>query len=319
MAIPLASQLLQSLIDNEDTDVEFDLDNWITDFENGFLDYTKTIPALMPGYWGRGVANRPRIREVNTETDAQSNQGYRIIEFFPDRENQENGYLFIGTPIELRTQVAVFMNMSMLFADRELGTFHGMPDHQFQESRRVAFKPQVSLLFTENPQDAAADYDPISAESSFRLMNETEATMTPAKALVLAQRINTVFGGTTPFQWKKGRELWGYIDPERGYHLQIYSWSETEAKSLIGKVLDVQNHAPNWSEYLKDWAKRDSLINTPLVPPTDLIYGSLRRRPRKLPIGSVRFRKATLKLDGMPNPIQLVDLTGLKSSALIKG
>lgn len=219
----------------------------------------------------------------------------------------------------LMTAITQIMAINQLLGDRDLGTVVGQPLNQFSESKRVTHKPQVNLVFLEDQANVAASYQAITAELSFRLMNESESTITPISALALANRIKSVFGGTTAYQWKKGRELWGYIEPARGYHLHIYAWNEAEAKDVIGKILQVQNHTPNWSEYLKDWAKRDSMVNTPIIPPTDLIYGQNRRRPRKLPVGFVRFIRATLVLDGLQNPIQLVDLTGLKRTALVRG
>ena len=150
-------------------------------------------------------------------------------------------------------------------------------------------------------------------------MNETEITMTPAKALELATKINSELGGSTPYKWKKGRELWAYVDPIRGYHTQVNAWNKQEAKDVLGKILSIQSHVPDWDDHLKDWAKRDAINNTPTIPPTDFIYGKSRRRPRRLPIGTVHFKRAELALEGLTDPIILVDLTGAKTNALVKG
>lgn len=224
-----------------------------------------------------------------------------------------------GTKRELMPIITQLMGMQQLLADRDVGNIYGMPVDRWHESRIVTHRPQVTLIFIEQDSEVEATYSPISAELSFRLMGENETTMNPAKALILATKINTLFGGATPFTWKKGRELWGYIDPARGYHLAIYAWNETEAKKVISKILDIQNHVTNYSDHLKDWAKRDSLTKTPIIPPTDTIYGKARRRPRKLPIGNVRFRRAELTLEGLNNPVLLVDLTGSKQKALVRG
>lgn len=231
----------------------------------------------------------------------------------------EEKYFLKGPKKLLQGPINQLIAMRQMLGDGELAVYYGMPASQFHESKRTAMKPQVNLSFLEDAADVASGYRQIEASISFRLMNDTEATMTPAKALVLAQKINTIFGGTTAYRWKKGRELWGYIDPARGYHLHIYAWNETEAKDVIRKVLDIQNHAPDWGDHLKDWAKRDSLVNTPIIPPMDFIYGESRRRPRRLPIGHVRFIMADMLLDGLQRGIYLVDVSGRKPSALVKG
>lgn len=147
-----AKNLFKNIVKAENTQVEFDLDNWIADFENGFLDYEKTNPLYKPGYWGQGIANRPRIRELNIEADAQINQGYRVIEFFPDRDNKDDSYLFFGTPSEIRMQVATFMNFSVMLRNVDIGAFLGYPlDEYLRAEPRTGITIQVVLTYKKQP------------------------------------------------------------------------------------------------------------------------------------------------------------------------
>jgi hypothetical protein len=104
---------IQVLQKNQQTNQNFDIDNWITDFENGFLDHlAKAINFdIKEGYHGLGSDGRPRINELNIEANAQQTEGYRVVEFLPDRDNKSESYLVFGTPLELQTQITLLYNI----------------------------------------------------------------------------------------------------------------------------------------------------------------------------------------------------------------
>ena len=92
---------------------EYDLDNWVNDFERGFPKHTKWSPDLRENFWGRKPENRPKIRELNQEDDAKYNEGYRLAEVFPDRDNENLSWLLFGTPSEIRIALNVLMNLHL--------------------------------------------------------------------------------------------------------------------------------------------------------------------------------------------------------------
>lgn len=122
----MTDKFIQKVI-GTDASNDFDLDNWITDFENGFPRFEKVNPELKQNYWGNGFENRPRIKELNEESDAQQIEGYRLVEFFPDRENKEESFLLFGTPLELMTQCCTLMNLHRMIESRDMGYFLGYP------------------------------------------------------------------------------------------------------------------------------------------------------------------------------------------------
>lgn len=189
---------------------------------------------------------------------------------------------------------------------------YGIPATQFQES--IKFHPQVKLLFLEDQSLVEKGYEEVKAEVSFRLMGETESTITPAKAQTLARKINTLFATGQGFTWKKGHEKWVYTDQSRGYLLRVLAWNESEAKKIIEQVLDVQGHTPNWQEYLSKSTRQRSFS---AIPGNHLVYGKQRRKPRDRPVAFVRFRYAELKVWGMAHAVTLVDKTGRKRNSLI--
>jgi len=190
----------------------------------------------------------------------------------------------------------------------------GIPVQDYQETFK--YHPQVKLFFMEDADDVDDKYLPIRSEITFRLMGETENTINEAKARTIANRIRTLFCTGNGFRWKRGRETWLYNDLRRGYRFKLFAWSESEAKRVIEQVLDVQNHAPDWGDCLKN-ATQVKHLRTSIIPKTEFVYGKNRKLPREKPVGYVRFRYAELYVWGLPRPICLVDRTGRRIKPLV--
>jgi hypothetical protein len=111
----IAESKLEQFIKQHDTKDTFNI-NWSTDFENGFLNYLDLAinPELKKGYFGLGAENRPKIVDLNTKDNAQTVEGYRLVEFLPNHDNKSESYLFFGTPLELMTQISSFFNQWLL-------------------------------------------------------------------------------------------------------------------------------------------------------------------------------------------------------------
>ncbi|NEO88136.1 MAG: hypothetical protein F6J87_28355 [Spirulina sp. SIO3F2] len=92
----------------------YDIDNWSKDFEEGFPRFDPINDELRQRYWGQGRQNRPRFKELNNEGDAQSVEGYRVIEFFPDRDDKDTSTFLMGTPQQIMTQAIIIMAMRQL-------------------------------------------------------------------------------------------------------------------------------------------------------------------------------------------------------------
>lgn len=188
---------------------------------------------------------------------------------------------------------------------------YGIPTTSFQDS--VEFHPQVKLFFTEDLHEADEDYGAATAEISFRLMNETSQTVSESNARTIANRIKSVFASGGGYRWQKGKNKYSYRDPQKGYHFIMACASEGEAREVIGKVLDIQEHAPDWDLLTESKPNR----SYPANPGTQRIFGKTCKKPRRRPQRYVRFRYAELHLWGLPNPIILVDRTGVKQRPLV--
>ncbi|WOB42977.1 hypothetical protein HNI00_07275 [Thermoleptolyngbya oregonensis NK1-22] len=186
-----------------------------------------------------------------------------------------------------------------------------MPTDRYQQS--VQFAPQVTLYFREDIEDVEPGYSPIDAEISFRIKNENYNTFTPANAQTLANKIRTEFATGRGYVWRKGRVKLTYRRKEQGYQFSVNAFNEAEGVQVINKVLDLQNDTLD-REFL---TVSEFSQNPPIVPGQEFIYGQTRRRPRRRPVGNVRFRYAEVHIWGVQNAITLVDMTGRRRNALI--
>ncbi len=167
---------------------------------------------------------------------------------------------------------------------------YGIPVGIYHQTRK--FRPQVRLYFREDLNDVEEGYRPISAEITFRLMNETTETITRAQLTTLATRIKNGFATGNGYRWFKGKVLMSYNDPERGYKIQLYAFNETGGKDVIAKVLGIQNHTPDWKNLTIN-ENSEPTQAYPTIPPLQTIVGKSVRMPRKRPSGYVRFQHAT--------------------------
>lgn len=191
---------------------------------------------------------------------------------------------------------------------------HSDRDLNYRVLRRT--RPMIMLYFLEDLEDVAKGYDPVAGEISFRLMDETTVSMTESNARTIANKIRTEFGANGGFVWKKGKELFSYTDWDKGYQLQLLARNENEARQVVGKVLDIQNHTPEW-EFFNKIENANPSEAFPTIPPSETILGKRRRLPRRRPIADVRFQYASLRLAGLPKPTYLFDRTGRYPQALV--
>ena len=191
---------------------------------------------------------------------------------------------------------------------------YGIPKATYDESFK--YRPTVTLYFKEDQEDVDPDYQPLRTQISFRLMNETETTISKTELTTLATKIKQEFGLNNGYKFKRGKTLCAYQDKSKGYQLRIFAFSELEGKEVIGKILDLQNNSPEW-EFLTINKNESESTAYPTIPPLKTILGKQERMPRKRPVGFVRFTHATCQVWGKTKPITLFCRTGLLRDGLV--
>jgi hypothetical protein len=191
---------------------------------------------------------------------------------------------------------------------RKCQDFHpaifGIPAIEFQDLTK--YHPQIHLYFEEKYAEADVGYKPLRSQISLRLMNETTSTLTSSEALIIANKIKTLFHSGSPFFWKRGKELFSYIDQQNGYFFQLKAFDITNAKKVIEQVLDIRGHSPDW-KLLNTKVNAEPSASYPTVPSSKTILGKSYKQPRIRPVGTVHFTHAVLHLWGKPNPVILYD------------
>lgn len=181
----------------------------------------------------------------------------------------------------------------------------GIPKEQFDTNIEVEYKPVVQLYFQQDRASIVPGYAPVTAEISFRLMNETEDTLTQANLQILARSIKSQFALNQGFTFDKGKNIALYNDKEHGYSLQIYTINESEGINIIRKILSIQNHTFDENKFRFTEPKRKSLNN----PGNKTIAGEVYKKRRWRPTATVRFQWASLTIHTRPLPYWLVDRT----------
>lgn len=180
----------------------------------------------------------------------------------------------------------------------------------------VKYKPQITCYFSEDPQDVEPGYRRIEGLLSVRLMDETPTSLTNANLQTYANRINAAFGQGNGYIWRKGKEMYTYVDKPNGIRFKVFTRNQSEAIEIIQKLLSIinKNYDPS---LLKKNEAIDPSAAFPTIPPNQTILGKTYRQPRKRAIADVRFLYASLKIWGLGKPKILVDKTGYWHNAII--
>jgi hypothetical protein len=180
----------------------------------------------------------------------------------------------------------------------------------------VKYSPKIFLNFCQNYREVDADDSAVEGQMSFRLMGETAETLSQANVNTYAQKIKTLFGNSGGFQWRKGKNMLTYSEPERGYFFQLLVRDIAEGKRIVEQVMDIQSHTPDWkfANYKENLEPTQAY---PTNPPNKTLVGKSRKQHKKRPLVTVRFRNAQLHVQGLPNPIVLYDKSGFYKSAIL--
>lgn len=175
---------------------------------------------------------------------------------------------------------------------------YGIPSANFHET--VRFKPQIKLFWREKTSDAreAIRY-PIRAEYTVRYRGDYASRN---DLELLKTKINRIFNTGTVHNFWKGREKYSYRDKEKGYEFIITAKNETEAKSVINALLEIQDDNP-LNEALLTRSTKDKNWNE---IETVRVAGETFKKPKERPIGRVYFTHAEFAVHGMPKDKTLV-------------
>lgn len=294
--------------------LDIDFLKWIEIFENGFnTGFAPRQDKKLAAYWGQTQKTRPRVRVLNENKKDWEKQGYFLIEFQPDRTNEEEAYLLFGTPRELISKLMDWMNFHLkmkgtfnLDLDEVIGAIEREPE-QFKPYGH----PKVKLIFLENAflfsSRIAKDSKSTRgrAQISFRLMDKTNDSISQAEIVSLANKIKAKFLNPI-FKFTKGKEYYRYNDFKLGKPLRCWALNQTEAKKLFEQTLDLINESPDAEKIIKRTTL--NLAKTyDDTPRSRIVLGKSQQFDKLRPIVEVEFNSAYLHMEGLRKPIYLVD------------
>ncbi|MEH1981412.1 MAG: hypothetical protein V7L27_19450 [Nostoc sp.] len=170
----------------------------------------------------------------------------------------------------------------------------------------VAGHPKVYFYFSQDIASVPHGTARLDAEYSFRLVKETAATYTKAKATALATLIKEFFVVSGQgIQFAKGKNIYRYSDPMNGYRLMIYAHQETDALPVIQKMLECTETVYDENKLTTHEPLRDNTV----TPTEQLVYEKEIIPPKFRPTANVRFRYAYLEIPLVKKPVYLVDTT----------
>lgn len=188
----------------------------------------------------------------------------------------------------------------------------GVRKEDFDDKVPFKYKPIVTLYFQQDRSAVADNYAPVTAEISFRLMNETSESLSKANLETLARKIKNELALGQGFTFNKGKINANYIDSEYGYRLQLYVINKTEGEMVVKKILGLQDHTYQDDKFTLGSPERNSLNN----PGNIVIVGETHKKPRWRPTATVRFQWAYISIHSKPDPIYLVDRTMSRPASL---
>ncbi|MEH1779841.1 MAG: hypothetical protein V7L26_12135 [Nostoc sp.] len=174
----------------------------------------------------------------------------------------------------------------------------------------VTGHPKVVLKFTQGKATVPIGGVAADMECSFRLVNYTQATYTPALATTLANEIKSLFFvSNAGYVFTKGKNIYNYLDVANGYRLLIRGNDQASATTLIEMLLQLTSTTFDENKLSVSNPMKSNVVET---PQQHLVYGQEKNLPNFRPTVNVRFRYAYVRIPGYTKNIILYDATGVR-------
>jgi hypothetical protein len=152
-------------------------------------------------------------------------------------------------------------------------------------------------------------------QQSIRLPGISPNELTMATVQMVANRIASEYGSGGGFLWRKGKDAYYYFDESVRVRFKILHQALSHAEEIARKNCRIIGLS--FQEKYGTPAP-GNLSRYPENPPNQIILGESRPGTIRRPIASVRFQYAVLHVDGLTNPVVLVDRTGKHANPLVR-
>lgn len=217
--------------------------NW--NFEDFDIAFRNAFPNATPRPkawgtsaepWGRPIGNQPKFVEVNKPSE----DGYVLLAFYPDKDNEDECYPVMGNINDIVNQVMNIWHSKMLLSDtcRVIGS-------PVTEYIRYSPVQQPHLIFylttRERPPFYRNDLNPEFREHKFTIHY-------PKKSALSYENVKAVLGGNNGMIWGRWKATAWLVDnidnhkKGKGAHqVWVGGSSEEEAVRNLKSVLQLTN------------------------------------------------------------------------------
>lgn len=169
--------------------------------------------------------------------------------------------------------------------------------------------PQIIICFRESYKDAESNERyALTAEHYVRTQHDFA---TKADVQRLAQKVKNIFA-TPVFNFNKGKLKYTYYEKPKGYKITVACPSESEARSVVERLLQLNNDTPNWN-YLNESKSNQNFEEQEKVR----VNGETKKKAKRRQSGKVVFTHAELSIPGITENIYLVDVSRRYPGAII--
>lgn len=262
--------------------------------------------------WRKDIETRPAYIEWKLPGNQQKPKNhFKIIEYFPDKSNPSESYIFTGSDMMLVQQIINWHNQKAGGAGGE--------DVSNAGTVRLTGKPEILLVFKEKQEDVEPGWYPLRAEITLRLINYTDdpiiaqntnlALLDQNNVKFYANRIKEIFITNPPFSFSKGKLSASVKDRENGIECWTYCKDKSDGIELYKRLYQIIGKEQDLTK-IHFSENADPVHAFPTMPEEITILGAKKRRKRKRPIGKVYFYYADLRIANLSQPIRLCDTNG---------
>jgi hypothetical protein len=257
-SIILQTSVIKALHDilGERLGFNFTFEDWWEQWERGFSKLSRTSDNMTKGLTSNYPAD-PKLSRQSTSLEAMVNKPgfiewknprarlnpkWRVIEYFPNRSDNNTSYLCCGSDMQIVQQI-----ISIEFPPKNSS---GVNDGFVKtETPIMSGHPMVTLYFSSGKSQANGKR-PIRSQISFRLMNKVELTehsyqgesvLTEVDLQQIITKIKTKFSDSN-YKIERGDTIYSYTFKPLGYRFWMPLRSQAEAIRLFTDVLSIQGH-----------------------------------------------------------------------------
>lgn len=305
---------------------DWQIDVFVNDFEDEFPFDPDAPNSPYPTYspeanravdglpYGQKRDNRPKIHELN-QPELAKNRGWRIIDFYPERDSKDEFYRLAGTPSEIRLMVQILRHTREIM--QRFGGGEESPPKQIPyELKQLASSPYIAIEFREEkvPEGKRTRLNTVLTIALTEWVENSKFKVSYANRVLgvpefkkFANQIKAAYfpNPQSPYILNRGNEVWSYSDWPLGYHNWFPARNQASALDAYQKLVTIKGDTFNDASM-----RRSTSANPAKAYPVNaepiFVAGQPSYLPERFRNGECKFWKAWIYLPKTRQKIILV-------------